>query len=126
MREYSVKELIRINELFESSSSVRFIILNKFVQIEITDEEGIVYPYTVTKREFNQIKRNFYIEELNEIIECGLDEDLDMYTKINAEVSNFPVEVIFMDKNVPYRQFQCNFEELGFVYNSLRIQRGAC
>lgn len=124
MKDYSIKDLIYINELFESSVCVRFITLNRFVQLEFTDEEGIVHPYTVTKREFVQIKRNFYIEELNEIIEYGLEEGVSMYTKIDSSNEGFPIEVIFMEGDVVCKQFRCNFEELGFVYKALKKQRG--
>lgn len=124
MKDYNIKDLIYINELFESSLCVRFITLNKFIQLELTDEEGVVHPFTLTKREFKQIKRNFYIEELNEIIEYGLEESVSMFTKVDSSVEDFPIEVIFMEKDVVCKQFHCNFEELGFVYNALKKQRG--
>lgn len=123
MKDYSIQDLIEINYLFENASSVRFMVFNKLVQLEITDFEGVLHPITVTKREFQQIKRNFYIDELGEILDYGLDEDYEMFTKINSSVENFPVEIIFMAEGQIVKQFFCNFEELGFVYNSLRKQR---
>lgn len=123
--DYSVDELIRINELFDSAASVLFHQLNKHVYLEIIEENGEKSSFTLTKRDFAVIKRDFFIAELNNIIEFGLDEDFEMGVKINPAVESFPVEIIFTHRNEEHASYICNFKELGFIYNALKKQKGS-
>lgn len=121
--EYSVHELIRINELFNDAASVLFHNLNKFVYVEIIDCEGEKNCFTLTKRDFKAIQTDFFISILNDIILDGLDDELIMSVKLNPSVENFPVEIIFTFQNEIHERYFCNFKELGFIYNSLKKQK---
>jgi hypothetical protein len=121
--EYSVQDLIRINELFNHAASVMFHNLNKFVYIEIIDSEGEKNSFTLTKRDFKAIQTDFFISVLNDIIVDGLDDELTMSVKLNPNVDNFPVEIIFTYQNEIHERYFCNFKELGFIYNSLKKQK---
>lgn len=121
--EYSVHELIRINELFNHAASVLFHNLNKYVYVEIIDGEGEKNCFTLSKRDFKAIQTDFFVGVLNDIIEDGLDNDLAMSVKLNHNVENFPVEIIFTYQNEIHERYFCNFKELGFIYNSLKKQK---
>ena len=121
--EYSVQDLISINELYNHAASVMFHNLNKFVYIEIIDSEGEKNCFTLTKRDFKAVQTDFFICVLNDIIVDGLDDELIMSVKLNPSVENFPVEIIFTYQNEIHERYFCNFKELGFIYNSLKKQK---
>lgn len=121
--EYSVQELIRINDLFNNATSVLLHNLNKFVYLEMIDEEGEKSCFTLTKRDFKAIQIDFFISILNDIILDGLDYELIMSVKLSPTVENFPVEIIFTYQNEIHERYFCNFKELGFIYNALKKQQ---
>lgn len=119
----TVYDLIRINELFEEADSVTIHRLNKFISIQMVNEEGEINSEVLTKREFALIQRNFYIHTLNQIIELGIDNKLEV-TLDNTSV-HFPVTVEIFDAldNSSIDVAYCNFMEMDFIHNALHNQK---
>jgi len=114
---YTVDELIRINELFETANKVWIERDEDRVTLIVFIKKGLYY-YNLGKREFNLILQNFYIESLNDIIVATLDKRF-VDIKINKYDKDFPIQIILENSQT----FYMNEEEHDFVLEALMIQQ---
>lgn len=124
MKRYSVEELIWINEFFENAVFIQISLFNKFVKIDMTDEEGNTEVRIVTKRDFRLIQKNFFVEEIHEIIELLLNNKnkCSIFTDYNEK--EFPVSIKIFDSNDNLiKAVRCSDEEFCFIYNAVKKQK---
>src|SRR5690625_110418 len=114
---YTVDELIRINELFETANKVWIERDEDRVTLIVFIKKGLYY-YNLGKREFNLILQNFYIESLNDIIVPTLDKRF-VDIKINKYDKDSPIQIILENSQT----FYMNEEEHDFVLEALMIQQ---
>ncbi len=117
--EFTVEELININDQFESAEGVLFERDNDRVILFLFIDNNTFYHYILGKREFNLILQNFYIESLNNIILATLEKEF-VEIEIDKKEKDFPIQIILESGQVIYM----NEEEHDFILEALMIQRG--
>lgn len=91
--EFTVEELININDQFESAEGVLFERSKDKVILFLFIDDNKYDHYILGKREFNLILQNFYIEILNNVILATLEKE-SVEIEIDKKEKDFPIQII--------------------------------
>lgn len=117
MKNLSVEKLIEINNLFNEAMGLHVIKKDDLVIVTFYDQDGDLDSTVLTKREFELIRRDFYTEILDEIVDLILDNQ-KMEVTISPVVENFPIFLEF-----EHAEYHCNFQEYQYILEEVELTR---
>ncbi len=117
MHKLSVEELIEINDFYNGATRVTIThVEGNTVLLELYDGHGIE-EFILSKRELIMILRNFYVEDICDIVHSGVYGFIDV--KVLKSNGQYPVQISVEDGH----KYYCNLEELYYINSVVEYQK---
>ena len=117
MFKLSVEELVEINDFYNGATRVTITYATgNTVLLELYDGRDIE-EFILSKRDLIMILRNFYVEDICDIVHSGVCGHIDV--KIEKKIEHYPVRITVEDGH----KYYCNLEELNYIYNIIEYQK---
>lgn len=112
------EELIEINDFYNSASQIIITyISDNLVLLELLYKEGEIEEFLLSKRDLIMILRNFYVEDICDIVQSGVYNDLEI--KVDESIKYYPVQISLEDGH----KYYCNLEELDYINKLINSQK---
>lgn len=119
MLKLSVEELVEINDFYNGSTKVTIThATGNTVLLELYDG-GDVEEFILSKRDLIMVLRNFYVEDICDIVHAAVYGSVDV--KVDRSSEQYPVQISVEDGH----KYYCNLEELSYIQGIINYQRNA-
>ncbi|EOV9526382.1 hypothetical protein [Bacillus cytotoxicus] len=113
----SVEELIEINDFFNSSTRITITyFIDNTVLLELY-EDSVVEEFILSKRDLIVVLRNFYVEDICDIVLSGVKGCINI--RVDKDIEDYPVEITVEDGY----KYYCNIQELNYIKGIISNQR---
>jgi hypothetical protein len=117
LHKLSVEELLEINDFYNSSTRITITyVTDNTVLLELY-KDGDVEEFILSKRDLIMVLRNFYVEDICDIVLSGVKGDINI--KVDNNIENYPVEIAVEDGH----KYYCNIQELNYIKGIISNQR---
>ncbi|MFC4558392.1 hypothetical protein ACFO3D_09225 [Virgibacillus kekensis] len=117
MPKLRVEELIEINDFYNGATRVTIThATSNKVLLELYDGRDLE-EFILSKRDLIMVLRNFYVEDICDIVHSGVCGHIDV--KIDKKIEHYPVQITVEDGH----KYYCNLEELNYIYNIIEYQK---
>lgn len=114
----SVEELVEINDFYNGAAKVTITYaVGGIVQLKLVGWDGIVDDFILSKRDLIMVLRNFYIEDIYDIVLSAISEPIEV--KVDESVKYYPVQITVEDGY----KYYCNIEELKYIRRIIKRQK---
>lgn len=113
----SVEELIEINDFYNGATRVTIThATGNTVLLELYDGLDIE-EFILSKRDLIMVLRNFYVEDICDIVQSGVCDHIDV--KIDKKIEHYPVQITVEDGH----KYFCDLEELKYINGIIDYQK---
>ncbi|WP_243292791.1 hypothetical protein [Bacillus sp. FJAT-47783] len=117
MLKLKVEELVEINDFYNGASRVTITnATGNMVLFELYDGRDIE-EFILSKRDLIMVLRNFYVEDICDIVHSGVYGFMDV--KVDKTSEHYPVQISVEDGH----KYYCNLEELNYIYEIIDYQK---
>ncbi|TFB21464.1 hypothetical protein E3U55_09135 [Filobacillus milosensis] len=117
MLKLSVEELIEINDFYNGATRVTIThATGNTALLELYDGRDIE-EFILSKRDLIMVLRNFYVEDICDIVHSGVNGIIDV--KVDKSIEHYPVQISVEDGH----KYYCNIEELNYIYGIIDYQK---
>ncbi|KNE21778.1 hypothetical protein [Virgibacillus pantothenticus] len=117
MIKLSVEELIEINDFYNGATRVTIThATGNTVLLELYDGRDIE-EFILSKRNLIMVLRNFYVEDICDIVHSGVYGFIDV--KVDKLNEHYPVQISVEDGH----KYYCNLEELYYINGIVVYQK---
>ncbi|GGH88559.1 hypothetical protein JOD43_004263 [Pullulanibacillus pueri] len=117
MIKLSVEELIEINDFYNGATRVTIThATGSMVLLELYDGRDLE-EFILSKRDLIMVLRNFYVEDICDIVHSGVCGHIDV--KIDKKIEHYPVQITVEDGH----KYFCNLEELKYINGIIDYQK---
>lgn len=113
----SVEELLEINDFYNSSTRITITYATDNTVLLELYEEGVVEKFILSKRDLIMVLRNFYVEDICDIVLSGVKGGINI--RVDNNIENYPVEITLDDGH----KYYCNIQELNYIKRLISNQR---
>lgn len=112
----NVEELVEINDFYNGASRVTIThVTGNTVLLELFDGHDIE-EFILSKRDLIMVLRNFYVEDICDIVHSGVYGFIDV--KVDKTSEHYPVQISVEDGH----KYYCNLEELDYINGIIDFQ----
>ncbi|MGE6895633.1 hypothetical protein [Priestia flexa] len=116
MLKLNVEELVEINDFYNGASRVTIPhVTGNTVLLELFDGHDIE-EFILSKRDLIMVLRNFYVEDICDIVHSGVYGFIDV--KVDKTSEHYPVQISVEDGH----KYYCNLEELDYINGIIDFQ----
>ncbi|WP_163969316.1 hypothetical protein [Oceanobacillus halotolerans] len=114
----SVEELVEINDFYNGSSKITITYATGNTVLLELNEDGDTELFILSKRDLIMIQRNFYVEDICEIVRSSVYGHIEV--KVDESIEQYPVQISVEDGH----KYYCNVEELNYIKRIIDNQKG--
>ncbi|MGN8648401.1 hypothetical protein ACTNEO_20375 [Gracilibacillus sp. HCP3S3_G5_1] len=118
LNKLSIEELVEINDFYNSSTRVTITYATSNLVLLELYEDGVIEEFLVSKRDLIMVLRNFYVEDIYDIVVSGVNGHIQV--KIDKSIEHYPVQITIEDGH----KYYCNLEELNYINKIINNQIG--
>lgn len=112
-----VEELVEINDFYNSASKVTITYATGNTVLLELYEDGVTEEFILSKRDLILVLRNFYVEDICDIVQSGVYGQIDV--RVNKSIEHYPVQISVEDGH----KYYCNLEELNYINKLIGNQK---
>lgn len=113
----SVEELVEINDFYNAAIKVTITYVTEdLVLLELYDG-GHIDEFILSKRDLIMVLRNFYVEDICDIVLSGIHNDIEV--RVEESVEYYPVQITLADGH----KYYCNLKELNYIRRLITNQK---
>lgn len=116
----SVEELVEINDFYNSATKVTITYATGTMVLLELYEDGVVEEFILSKRDLIMVLRNFYVEDICDIVHSGVNKYIDI--KVDKSIEYYPVQITVEDGH----KYFCNLDELNYINRIINNQKNNC
>lgn len=113
----SVEELVEINDFYNSATKVTITYATGNTVLLELYEDGVMEEFILSKRDLIMILRNFYVEDICDIVHSGVNKYIDI--KVDKTIEYYPVQITVEDGH----KYYCNLDELNYIHRIINNQK---
>ena len=117
MLKLKVEELVEINDFYNSASKVTITYATGNTVLLELYEDGVTEEFILSKRDLILVLRNFYVEDICDIVQSGVYGQIDV--RVNKSIEHYPVQISVEDGH----KYYCNLEELNYINKLIGNQK---
>lgn len=105
----SVEELVEVNDFYNSATRVTITYATGNTVLLELYENGVIEEFILSKRDLIMVLRNFYMEDICDIVQSGVNGFIDV--QVDRSIEHYPVQISVEDGH----KYYCNLEELNYI-----------
>lgn len=113
----TVEELIEINDFYNSAAKVKITYATGNTVLLELYEDGVTEEFVLSKRDLIMVLRNFYVEDICDIVQSGLYGKMEVI--VNKSIEHYPVQISLEDGH----KYYCDLEELNYIKHIIDHQK---
>ncbi|WP_284141766.1 hypothetical protein [Virgibacillus sp. LDC-1] len=113
----SVEELVEINDFYNSATKVTITYATGNTVLLELYEDGVIEEFILSKRDLIMVLRNFYVEDICDIVHSGVNKYIDI--KVDESIEYYPVQITLEDGH----KYYCDLDELNYINRIIERQK---
>lgn len=113
----SVEELVEINDFYNSATKVTITYATGNMVLLELYEDGVIEEFILSKRDLIMVLRNFYVEDICDIVHSGVNKYIDI--KVDKSIEYYPVQITVEDGH----KYYCDLDELNYINQIIYNQK---
>jgi hypothetical protein len=114
----NVEELVEINDFYNGASKITITYATGNTVLLELYEDGDIEEFILSKRDLIMIQRNFYVEDICDIVQSGVYGQIEV--TVDKSIEHYPAQISVEDGH----KYYCNLEELKYIKRLIAHQKG--